>query len=308
MASSSDRMAFRYVRESSFGNPASEPAKTLLYTRESLTPQFEYFESETILGDRQVRGATRSGRTVSGDVDTELIYGNLDDLLEGALADTWSSDVLVNGSDLISFALEKDFQDVNIRTQFFGCRVGSLAVNMPIAAPITATVGFVGSSFLVPSGGTSIGVGQPAASVSNEEIPTLGNLKIEEGGASPALEYATEFSFNADNGLRPQRVLGNTGLRGIGLGTFRVTGQLAVYFEDTRFIDKLIGDTPSEFEIVTTDSAGNSYVFSFPRLKFTGSNGPNSEGRNSDVFTRLDWTALRDPSTGITMRVERHSA
>src|SRR5690606_15658397 len=136
------------------------------------------------------------------------------------------------------------------------------------------------------SGSASIGVGSAADPVGNEMMVSLEKLSIEEGGVSPGLEYATEFSFEFDNGLRPQRVLSMTDLRGIGLGTFQASGTIAAYFEDRRLIDKLVADTASEYEIVTADAAGNAYVWTFPLFKFTTIDGLNSQGRNTDVITR----------------------
>lgn len=299
----SDRMAMRYIREDSFGVPASGPLSTLVITSENLVPDFQTTESESTIGDRQVREVVRTGRMSQGDINFELIHGNIDDLLTGALADEWASDVLENASDMISFAFEKDFADIGVLYALLGCRVGGLSLNFPLADRITGALNVMGKGAAFESGSASIGVGTPGTATSNEMMVTLESLDIEEGGVGVAA--ATGFSFATENGLRNQRVLGATDLAGIGLGTFRVTGTLDAYFEDTRYVDKLIADSESDFEITTQDSDGNAYVWTFPRFKFTGLSGANNPGRNQDVPQTLQWTAYRDPSTGITMRIER---
>ena len=299
----SDRMAMRYLREDSFGVPGSKPLQTLLVTSETLTTNFTTIESETVIGDRQVRDLVRTGRLAQGDINFELIYGNLDDLLCGALANEWVSNVLENDSDLISFAFEKDFTDLGLLYAFLGCRVGGLTLNFAVQQQIRGTLSVMGKGGVFASASASIGAGSPAAAVDNPMMVSLSKLVLEEGGQG--ITAATAFSFQTANNLRERRVLGSDDLVNLALGTFRVTGTLDAYFEDRRFLDKLIADTPTDFEIVTEDDDGNAYTWIFPRIKFTGTTGPNNQGRNTDVMTQLQWTAFRDPSTGITMRVER---
>lgn len=299
-----DRMAMRYIREDSFGVPASGPLSTLLITSEDLTTNFTTTQSESVIGDRQVFELVRTGQTAQGSINFELIYGNIDQLLAGALANDWSTDTLENGNDLISFAFEKNFQDIGLIYAFLGCRIGGFSMNFPLTEKITGSVNVLGKAGILPSG--SIGTGQPGALPNNPPMVTLDKLQIEEGGSG--IVTATGFSFQVNNNLREQRALGTSDLIDLSLGTFEVTGTVEAYLEDRRFLDLLINDSPSDFEIVTEDSLGNEYTWIFPRFKFTSVTGPANTGRSADVMQTLNWTAMRDPGTGITMAVERKAA
>lgn len=304
--SSTDSMIMRYAVEESYGVLASggQALQNLVVTSETLTSQFNTIESEGVLGDRQLRDLVRVGAMAQGDINAELSYGALDDLLTGAFCDAWASGVLENGADKISFALEKDFSDVTQFYAFRGCRIGGLQINMELQQQIRAVVSVMGRGGVFA--GATIGTGTPTAAPENSMIPTLANLTIEEGGVG--VEEALGLSFNLDNQLRENRVLGSDALRDINLGQFRITGTLRAYFESRKYVDKLVADTASDFEVVTQDADGNSYVWTFPRFKFTGLTGPANSGRSQDVIQELQWTAMRDPSTGITARVERSAA
>jgi hypothetical protein len=304
--SSTDSMVMRYAVEESYGELASggQAFQNLVITSETLTTQFNTIESEGVLGDRQLRDLVRVGTVAQGDINAELSYTALDDLLTGALCDAWLSNVIENGSDKVSFAFEKDFSDLTQFYAFRGCRVGGLQLNFELRRQIRAVIGVMGRGGVFA--GSTIGTGAPTAAPDNPMMATLSKLVIDE--AATPIDDALGFSIELDNQLREKRVLGSDALRDINLGQFRLTGTLRAYFEDRRYIDKLVADTASDFEIVTEDADGNSYVWTFPRFKFTGLTGPGNSGRSQDVIQELTWTAMRDPSTGITARVERSAA
>jgi hypothetical protein len=303
--SATDRLAMRYGTEDSFGVPSSAALTDLFITSETLTTELTKIESEIVLGDRQIHDLIDVGRMSRGDVNFEAVYDNIDDLFEGALCDTWAADVLQNGAEKHSFVFEKQAQDLaNMYYRFIGSRIGGLSMVFELQRVIAGTLNVMGI------GGTfqaaSVGVGAPSAAPTNPVMSTLETLTIEEGAS--AIEDATRFTFELTNSLREQRRLGSSALRDINLGLFRVTGTLDAYFEDRRYVDKLLAGTPSDFEIAMADEDGNSHVVSFPRFEFTGLDGPANSGRSQDVMQRLRWTAYRDPSSQLTMIVERSAA
>lgn len=304
---STDRMALRYFVEGTYGETAPSPAptlSTLLIISESLTTNFDTVESEAVIGDRQVQDVIRVGKICEGEINTELEYSNLDDFFGGALAAAWSTDTLENGNALISYGIEKHMQDLGLFYRFAGCRVNTLSVQMALQSIITGSLGVMGKGGVFAT--STIGDGSPTAAVTNPEMVTLASLTLNEGGSGIACP--TVFNFQTTNELRQKRCLGEDDISGINLGTFRLTGTLEAYFEDRTYVDKLINDTPSDFEIIAQDSDGNSYTFTIPRFKFTSLAGPANTGRSSDVMQTLGWTAYRDPSTGITMRIVRATA
>lgn len=297
-----DRMAFRYSRETVYGITDAVAMQTLLITSEDFTSAFPTVESESVTGERQVVDVVRVGSDGAGSANFELMYGNLDDLLEGAMCAEWdTSDSIENGNFLISFSIEKHFQDITQFQAFKGCRVGTMVLNFVPRQRITGSMALMGRGGVFNT--VTIGTGSPTSATTNPMMVTTDALSLEE--ASAAITAATSFTINLDNGLRPQNVLGNSSIRDIGIGTFRVTGQMECYFQNRTYIDKLLAETPSDYVIVTEDSEGNSYSWILPYFKFTGLAGPNNTGRSQDVMQALEWTALFDPSSSKTMRIER---
>jgi hypothetical protein len=302
-----DNMALRYFVESAYGEASPSPAptlNTLLVVSESLTTNFQTIESEAVVGDRQVQDIVRVGKICEGDINTELNYGNLDDFFRGGLAGAWVTDLLENGSTLVSYGLEKEMSDLGIFYRFVGARVNTLAINMALQSMITGTVGVMAKGGVFAN--STFGDGSPVDATTNPSMVTLSTLTLNEGGTG--LACPTSFNFQFNNELRQKRCLGEDDISGINLGIFRASGTLEAYFEDRTYVDKLIADTPSDFEIIAQDSDGNSYTFTFPRFKFQTLDGPANTGRSQDVMQTLTWTAYKDPSSGITASITRAAA
>jgi hypothetical protein len=161
MSAVTDRMVLRYAPEESFGEFASggEAMRTLLITSENLTPQFNTIEDDTVIGTRRVRDLIRVGRHAEGDVNFNLIHGNVDDLLQGALCDSWESDVLSDSGERHSFAFEKHFQDVNEFWAMRGARIRTFGLNFALEDIIRGSFGVMGKGAVFS--GATIGTGPP---------------------------------------------------------------------------------------------------------------------------------------------------
>jgi|GEM_PF-3608632 len=301
-----DNLALRYFVETTYGEtPSPAPTlSTILVTSETLTTNFDTIESEAVVGDRQVQNIVRVGQICEGEINCELNYSNLDDFFRGALADAWDTDTLENASTLVSYGLEKEASDLGIFYRFSGARVNTLSVEMEIQSMIRASVGVMAKGGVFAD--STFGDGSPNSATSNEPMVTLSRLTLNEGGSEMACP--TRFTFNTDNELRQKRCLGDDDISGINLGIFRASGTLEAYFEDRTYVDKLVNDTATDFEIIAQDADGNSYTFTFPQAKFQTLDGPGNTGRSQDLMQTLGWTAYKDPSSEITMRIERSAA
>ncbi len=86
----SNRTAVRYVEESTWGTTPSGPnMKALNITSESLKSNINTVTSDTIRSDRNVSDITQVGGGASGDIGFELRYGDIDDLIAGAMQSAW---------------------------------------------------------------------------------------------------------------------------------------------------------------------------------------------------------------------------
>jgi len=88
----SNLVALRYFPETTWGVEASsETMQALNYSSESLKSNVQTVTSETIRSDRNVSDITPVGGGAGGDVGFELRYGDIDELIAGAMLNDWVS-------------------------------------------------------------------------------------------------------------------------------------------------------------------------------------------------------------------------
>lgn len=294
--------ALRYAVESVWGTTPNAPLKQFRYTGESLEDQKTVTESQEIIATRDLRDALQTARSSQGDVSFELAFGAHDDLIEVGLCSAWASDRIANGVAKKSVTLEKQITDVsNAFMVSKGNRVNTLNLNFPLGGLAAGSIGFMGKR-LVPAAATA-GNGSFTAAPTTSPISTI-DFSTEEGG-SP-LAGVTEFTLALNNNLRSQGELGNVDPFGIGLGSFRLTGTLVVYFQSVALINKYDSHDASAITVVVGDEDDNEYTFRIPRLRY-GSARVVAEGLNGDVLARLGWTAILDPSSGAMFEILRQA-
>ena len=300
----SNRADLAFIAEGVWGTTPSSALQTLRITGESLTDQEESTESAEILSDRQLRDVIRTGRFSQGDVNFELSAGTLDALLEGVMADTWSSNVLENGSTKKSFTFEKkivtDGSPANHFFAFKGCRVDTLALTLSQGAVITGTLGIIGKAGV--GSARTAGSGSYTAPGTTEPLSAVNLTALTEASTSPG--NVTEVTLNLTNNIRRQMALGSTDPIGYGYGGFRASGTLALYFANRTLYDKYVAETKTELEFTITDAASKSYTFTVPATRW-GTPEITIAGVNDDIFATFPWTAVRDVSTGSTISITR---
>lgn len=89
--SDANRTAVRFIEESTFAvTPAAPAFQELRYNSSSLAYSPKTVISDEIRSDRQISDVILVGYETSGDISTELSYGNLDTLMCGALFSDWT--------------------------------------------------------------------------------------------------------------------------------------------------------------------------------------------------------------------------
>lgn len=218
---------------------------------------------------------------------------------------TVAGSTLRNGIVPKSFTLEKAFTDVSEFVAFAGMRVSSLNLTADTGALLTGAFSFQGRS--AAASGSSLSSGAPSAAPSNPVLNAIDNIKgLRVGDGSEAFEISSH-NFTLDNTLRAQKGQGTLGSIGIGIGTLNVTGALTAYFETRSLYEKHLNWDTSAFAYRMVDAAGNSYVVSFPALKFTDGN-PVAGGKDQDIMAEMSWTAFRHPGYGFTAQIDRFPA
>jgi hypothetical protein len=292
-----------FIEEVTWGTTPASALQTLRITGESLQDQEESTESAEILSDRALRDVIRTGEFSQGDISGELSYGTLDTLLEGVMADTWTTNVLENGSTKKSYTFEKDIavsgSPANQFITFKACRIDSLALTFPVAGVIDYTLGImgkhsVGATATAGSGAyTAAGTTEPLAS---EQVV------ITEASTSPG--DVRSLSLNISNNLRRQMALGTAAPIGYGYGGFRCSGVLELYFLNRTLYDKYVAETKTELEATVTASNAAAYVFTIPAARW-GVPTINLEGVNGDIFASFPWTAVNDVATDTMINITR---
>lgn len=143
----SNRTAVRFVGESVFKTTPATPAlKSLRYTGEGVAYNRRNITSNEIRDDRMTADLITVGADVSGDLNFELSYATFDELIAAALCSSWSSNSIKNGTDLLSFTIQKHFQDlaVPIYQNFIGCRIGGMTLDFQTAQILTGKFSVMG--------------------------------------------------------------------------------------------------------------------------------------------------------------------
>lgn len=99
-AADANRVAFKYVKEVTFGTTPASALKLLRYNSHNIGMKANFVSSNEIRSDRQRSDTILTSKTSDGDVNLEWSYASPDDLIEGALQSTWSSALTLTGTTL----------------------------------------------------------------------------------------------------------------------------------------------------------------------------------------------------------------
>jgi hypothetical protein len=145
------------------------------------------------------------------------------------------------------------------------------------------------------------------ASEDGDVLNGTSNLGTIQGSAGTFQDKMRVLAFSINNNLRGKDALGEEGNFEIGLGTFSVTGNISAYFADNTLYQALIDHDDNALAFTLQDSDGNVIAFTFPRIKW-GAGNPNATAINTDIMLDIDFTAIRDRESGVTMIVNKFPA
>jgi hypothetical protein len=219
---------------------------------------------------------------------------------------TLGGSMVRNGVTETSFTLEKFFSDVGKYVTFTGMVPGAMTLSISTGSILTGSFSFNGKSGLLSD--TTSGTGPPNAASVAPVLNAVDHVgEIREAGALMPSGAVQSLSLNLNNNLRGIQAVGSLGSVDIGAGRCNVTGAVTVYFSDGALYQKYLENTPTDISFRTTDADGNSYVFTLPRVKFT-QGAVVAGGADQDVLANLSFQALRDPTTGCTLQIDRIAA
>jgi hypothetical protein len=307
----SNRTALRFVKETVFKTtPATPVLQNLRYTGEGVAYNQKNIKSNEIRSDRMTSDLILVGADVSGDLSFELSYNSFDALIEAALCSSFGAPALgvssiKNGTDLLSFTIQKHFQDlaVPIFQNFIGCRIGGITLNFSTGQILTGTFPVMGCN---ANTGTAQIAGATFADpgLGMEPMNAVSNLSgIEKDGVAMTAKIKS-MSMELTNNLRGQEAIGTLGYVGIGLGTLEITGSIELYFEDATEYQTFLDNNYFRFRFVVQDPAGNSYEFIFPRVKYEEGT-ILSGGLDQDLMVAGKWRAIFDSTDACMIEIIR---
>lgn len=205
-----------------------------------------------------------------------------------------------NGTTKTSYFVEVGFEDITAVKYFNGMRVERLQLAVMSQQIVTGVFNFMGkqgfqASTSVASTTTSAGTNVPMTAAANV-------LEVREAGIKLA-NAVQSINIDLGNNMRALPQVGSKFTNDFGDGGVDVTGTMNAYFEDTALYKKFLDHTASNITVQFKDSAGNFIVVSMPEVQFSRG-APTTPGQDQDVFIPLDFTAFRDTTDDLTIRMD----
>lgn len=307
----SNRTAIRFVKETDFKTTPATPAlQSLRYTGESVAYNRKNITSNEIRADRMTADLITVGADVAGDLNFELSYASFDELIAAALCSSWSVPAagvsnIKNGTDLLSYTVQKHFQDLAIPLfqNFIGCRIGGITLDFQTAQILTGTFSVMGCEAAIsPAQIAGATIENPGSG--NEPMNAVSNLSsIEKDGVAMVAKIKS-MSMELTNNLRGQEAVGTLGYVGIALGRLEITGSIELYFENITEYQTFLDNNDFKFSFIVQDAAGNSYELIFPRVKYEEGT-ILSGGLDQDLMVTGKWRAIYDSTSDCMIEIIR---
>jgi hypothetical protein len=234
--------------------------------------------------------------------------GWADDAGTGKVVSAYMGDRLINGSTKRSSTFERQYLDHSPVTYEYltGMALDKLTLSIKAGQIVTFTEDWIGAG---GSNATSrVSGATDTAAPTNDVLnaaSNVGELSLD-GSVISGPSYIMEATVELANNLRRQAAVGHLEAVGIGNGEFNVNLTLNAYFGDRTILNLVAQNTLASmsFRIGGTDSNGESYLFDFPSIKFTGGS-PSVSGKNTDVMISATASGLVDATLGYVALIER---
>ena len=260
----------------------------------------------TNAGNNNYFQITEVGDYGSGNSDNQLTIqgGTLTDESAGQSITIVMGAQVTNGVTETSYSIEKEYKDLsNIFSILTGMMINTMEMSIESEAIINGNFGFLGKD--ETSAAATACVGSAVAVNSNPVMNGVDDVsKVLENMSSKQI---ISGSFSLNNNLRQQTVVGTLGPIGIGTGSISISGTLRAYFTTVTALDKFLNQTSTNLAFVMEDTDGNAYIIDFPEVKFTDG-ARVAESKDSDIVEDLTWSAYRDSTQDVTIRVVRFAA
>jgi hypothetical protein len=201
-----------------------------------------------------------------------------------------------------SYSIEHVFNDLTVPKSelFTGCRVSTMAINLPSTGMSTCAVGFMGKDVdtsATVTGGFGYFTTPVTAATSKGVVSAVNGAVLVAGSPQGIL---TGLTINYDGGMTMGTVVGSVYTPDIFAGRVKVSGQFTAYFDGVTLRDAFLNET--EVGIAGVFSSNNTATSDFisfvmPRCKLGGAT--KSDGEQGLILT-CPFTAIYNSDGSVT--------
>lgn len=303
------------VAETSFGTtPTSPTFKAVRKTAETLDYKRDTITSAEKNADRRAPYTYPGAASVTGDITSELVYGSgLDDLLASALCGTWTqvgettTYRLKAGTTRSSMTLLRDITALTTGRYhvFSGCQANTVKFSYAPNAMPTVVFTMTGLDMADPADSAPSGATFGALTTTNPQNTILA-IMTEDGDT---IGNATAFDLTLENGIETKPVLGSavpyhtTSASSTKIGDRKPTGTITMIFDDDQAarIAAFKAGTTYAITFKTSDAAGNAYLITLPKIKYTAV--PTAVG--DDGTSAMTFSAEYDATSETEFYIDR---
>lgn len=298
--SQGSRSSLSFVTEATFGTTPAGSFANLPFSTHSLNLTKDVLTGTDIEADRMPRVNRQGNRQVGGDIVVDLRDGDYDLLLESAMLNTFSTNILKVGVAPKFFSIEDFAADIDQARLFTGMAVSSMAISLAPNQMVTTTFSMVGKDMTISATEKT----QTASSGAAPFDAYSGDISIGTVGSPSAVAIVTALDFTMNNAYAPTFVIGDDSAPSLEYGRAEVEGTLTAYFEDASLINRFLDETETAIRVSVDDPTGaNAYTFDFPRVKINSAD-VGVDGPTSRMIT-MSFVALYDATMETNLQITR---
>lgn len=278
--------------------------KTLPNISNGLTVSATLKESEMLKDGRIAQSGMVTGAEVSGEIESELMYGAFDDLIAAAFWSEWQTgtpDTLTINKTKTQFTITKDFTDINVNHIFKGCVISSLSLSVSTDSLVKVKLGFKGLGYEEST--TKSFATNPAVTPDGKKASSLsiGTIKVDGTDIGVCVE---SIEFELDNGAEIQKCLGDNIYGGNILAMLAsMSGKLTIAYSQKahNIVKEQLTGKPFSLEFPINFTATDKYVIKIPKMQVSGE-VPSPSGKDL-VTVDVNYTVVDESPI-----IERHHA
>jgi len=218
-------------------------------------------------------------------------------------------DYVRNGTTKRSFTIQKEFGDLATPEfwNFTGARIATWDLELTTGSILTTSFGVLAKDAVMTE--SQFGSATLNAANTNTVMNAVDNIAsiVFDGDPGSSTFYFNSLSISLDNALRGQEAVGTLGLIGVEAGRISLTGNVELYFENSSLLDNFRAATAFSISFLAQDAAGNSYVVTIPRAKYT-SMEIVAGGNDQDIFASAQFEGIINTAGTYQYQISRIDA